>query len=141
MWVVLGGSVLLGLVLGFLLTKCKRVGAAAAGAWGGFLLGIELNLLWSGESLAVNIACAATAVILAVVFFHHVVILSTSLSGSYLFVRGISICVAGTIQSEGVGSLTQWITKWQNSQITMWFYICLASIFLLWCLTALFQYR
>jgi len=41
-WVVLGGSVLLGLLVGCLFVKVIKLGAFAVAAWGGFSLGLLL---------------------------------------------------------------------------------------------------
>ena len=73
-----------------------------AGACGGFLLGIEFNLLLQSPTAfwTINITCAVTVAILAIIFFHHLVILSTSFIGSYFFVRGITVCITGTTESE-----------------------------------------
>ena len=43
-WVVLGGAVLLGLVVGFLFTKLIRLGAFALAGWGGFSIAL---LIWN----------------------------------------------------------------------------------------------
>lgn len=42
-WTVLAGSIVVGLALGFLMTKLQRLGAAILAAWGGFVLGLLLN--------------------------------------------------------------------------------------------------
>ena len=41
-WTVLGGSVFVGLILGFIFQKFAKVGAFALAGWGGFTLGLIL---------------------------------------------------------------------------------------------------
>jgi hypothetical protein len=41
-WTVLGGSVVVGLILGFIFQKFAKVGAFALAGWGGFTLGLIL---------------------------------------------------------------------------------------------------
>lgn len=42
-WTVLGCSIIFGVILGLVMTKLQRVGAAIIAGWGGFVLGILLN--------------------------------------------------------------------------------------------------
>ena len=100
-WAVLGGSAVCGLVLGFFMTKLQRLGAAIIAAIGGYVLGLLLNetVLYLANSdvvfWVVSIGCAAVAAGLVFVAYNHAIILSTSLIGSYLFVRGISLYAGG----------------------------------------------
>jgi len=100
-WTVLACSILIGLLGGFLLYKCQRLGASVIAGWGGFLCGILINTtcLSYAESEAlfwiVNIACALVAAVLAFFFFFTAIILATALSGAYLFIRGISLYAGG----------------------------------------------
>jgi len=43
-WTVLGGSVLVGLIIGFIFAKISKLGAFVLAGWGGFALGL---LLWN----------------------------------------------------------------------------------------------
>lgn len=42
-WTVLGCSIIFGVILGLVMTKLQRAGAAIIAGWGGFVLGIILN--------------------------------------------------------------------------------------------------
>lgn len=100
-WTVLGVSIVGGIAIGFLMTKLQRVGAAIIAAWGGFLLGMILNqaILYLASSdivfWCVCALCAIVAAILVFVAYNHAIILSTSLVGSYFFVRGFSLYIGG----------------------------------------------
>jgi len=100
-WTVLVSSIILGLLGGFLLFKCQKLGAACIAGWGGFMAGLLINttalsyvksewLFWT-----VNISCALVAAGLAFCFFFPAIIIATSLTGSYFFVRGISLYAGG----------------------------------------------
>lgn len=96
-WLMLALSLIIGLVVGFLMTKLQRVGAALLAAWGGFMAGLLLNetVLYLFKSnwvfWLVCVGCAVVAAALVFVAYNHVIILSTSLVGSYFFIRGISM--------------------------------------------------
>jgi hypothetical protein len=119
------------------------LGAAFAGAWGGFLLGIEFNLtvMWTGESSAlfwtINVTFCVLAAILGFIFFYHVVILSTSLCGSYLFVRGITLCAGAESYTSELRVVTL-LTKGNLGQIDPLIYVCAGIVLVLWGLTAFF---
>lgn len=96
-WYVLGGSAVAGLLIGLLLAKFVKVGAAVLAGWGGFAAGLVLNevviaqlklewLFWVSM-----VACVLVAVILTFFIFDHVIILSTVAVGSYGMMRGISM--------------------------------------------------
>jgi hypothetical protein len=140
-WVVLGCSILIGLLGGFLLYKCQRLGAAVIGGWGGFLLGVVFytTVLWAVTSEVafwiISITCALIAAGLSFVFYFHAVILSTSFVGSYFFVRGISL-YAGGYPNEW--ALIEMIKSGAISHISYWFYLYLFFIIVLTVLTAIF---
>jgi hypothetical protein len=100
-WAVLGGAFVVGSVLGLACTRFARVGATLIAIWGGFIVGLIINesVLYLLEgSLVFWVVCASCAAVLGVLVFvtyNHAVILSTSLIGSYLFVRGISLYAGG----------------------------------------------
>jgi hypothetical protein len=100
-WVVLISSIILGLAGGFLLFKCQRLGGACIAGWGGFMGGLLLNTTCfsyaQSEALfwIINIACALVAAGLAIVFFFPAIILATSFTGAYFFIRGISLYAGG----------------------------------------------
>lgn len=101
-WAVLGGSLVAAVALGLLMTKFARIGAVFLAAWGGFMLGMLVN-----ETVLIDIlpqsyyfwiCCAAGASACAFtvfVWYNHAVIWSSSLVGSYLIVRGVSLYLGG----------------------------------------------
>ena len=143
-WTVLGCSLLLGVILGLVMTKFQRAGAAILGAWGGFVLGLILNesvLFLVGSQWVFWLVCVGCAIVCAVVVFityNHAIILATSLIGSYFFVRGISF-YAGGFPSEFVI-----IKEIKNGIITtqpwsVWVY--LAGIIVSTVICAVVQYK
>lgn len=102
-WTVLGGSAVVGLIVGYFMTRqsMQRIGAAILAAWGGFIVGLILNesVLYLTDSTAVfwcvAIGCAIAAAIFAFVAYNHALILSTALIGSYSIVRGASLYIGG----------------------------------------------
>jgi hypothetical protein len=96
-WYFLAVGALLGLVLGFLLAKYVKIGAAVLAGWGGFAAGLMLNesilfkfevewLFWVSM-----VVCVVGAAVLAFVIFDHAMIISTSILGAFFLVRGISV--------------------------------------------------
>jgi len=104
-WTVIAGSVLLGLVVGFIFMKVSKLGAFVLAAWGGFCLGLLIwnSFLYLATTSNVlfwcfTVACALIVGILALVWFDHVVILASALAGAYIFIAAIGV-VAGRYQS------------------------------------------
>lgn len=143
-WVVLGGSVLLGLIIGTLFVKIVKLGAFCLGGWGGFSLGLLLwnSFLYFVESqvgfwcftLGIGLICA----ILALFFFDHILIHATALSGSYLAIIGIGL-VAGHYQNPF--TIAEEMQKGTIDHIDPIFYAYLAGNVVLYLLGAVFQYR
>jgi len=100
-WVVLIISLLVGSVVGILLAKVSRAGVAVLAGWGGLCLGLIMYsaFLYKSQSEAVfwvtiiGFACLFAA--LSFFIFDLIIIASTSLIGSYSFVRGISLYAGG----------------------------------------------
>ena len=42
-WLVLACSVIIGVIVGILMTRMQRIGAAILAGWGGFMLGLLIN--------------------------------------------------------------------------------------------------
>ena len=99
-WVVLGCSALLGCLTGFFFLKLAKLGAFCIGAWGGFTLGLLIYnsflyfahsqwALW-GTAVGLAVLCGVASLFL----YDHVLILSTSLAGSFMVIYAIGL-VAG----------------------------------------------
>lgn len=143
-WTVIGCSLILGVVLGLVMTKLQRLGAAIIAGWGGFMLGLVLNeaVLYLLENTyvfwCVCIGCALVAAVLVFVAYNHAIILATSLVGSYFFVRGISLYAGGwpneylILKQIKAGVITS--EPWT-------FYVYLASILVATIICAVVQYR
>ena len=100
-WVLMGVSILLGIVAAYLFYTFKRVFYAVIGATTGFILGqiiytfvlryIELNpivVYWSTVFLSVILG-----LLVGILLVKHLVIISTSIIGSYLIIRGGSFVI------------------------------------------------
>ena len=104
-WYFLGGGVAGGLVVGILMAKFVKIGAAILGGWGGFALGLILNesLLWhfylSWLFWTANIVCIVVAAVATYKLFEPAIIVATSVIGSYFLIRGVS-CYLGHYYNE-----------------------------------------
>lgn len=101
-WVVLGSSLLVGLLIGFILMKISKLGAFFLAGWGGFCLGLLIwntflyltttnNALFWTFTIGVAFICG----ILALIFFDHAVINASAMAGSFMVVAGIGIVAGG----------------------------------------------
>lgn len=101
-WVVIACSAIVGLIVGFIFMKISKLGAFVLAGWGGFCLGLLiwnsfLYLATTSNALfwCFTIACGLIVGILALVWFDHVIILTSAMAGSYVFVQGIGIVAGG----------------------------------------------
>lgn len=99
MWVVLAGSGLVGILVGWLFTKLLRFGGAVLAGFGGFMLGMLLNEMWLyqyGHDWIFWTVCIGLAVICCVVgfiVFEPAIIISTAFVGSYFVARGVGCLI------------------------------------------------
>jgi hypothetical protein len=144
-WVVLGGSILVGLLLGCLFVKIIKLGAFVIAAWGGFALGLllyeALPLYKIDSQVFFWCFCVGIALIcgvLAVCLFDHVLILTTAFGGAYLMVAGIGL-VAGHFQNPFTI-----VTERFNGQVVSidpWFYAYMAGVLVMTILGSMLQYK
>lgn len=86
-----------GLIVGYLMTKVVKFGAACVGGWGGFVVGLMLNetVMYRFEYVwvfwATNVVAILVCALLTFKVFDHVFIFATSVMGSYFLARGISV--------------------------------------------------
>lgn len=101
----MAGGAVAGIIVGLLLAYCVKVGAAVLAAWGGFALGLLLNttIMYRFEYVWIfwttNGVCMVVCAVLSFYTFEKVMIITTSLLGSYGLVRGVS-CYAGHYYNE-----------------------------------------
>lgn len=95
-WTVIGCSVLVGLLVGYIFMKISKLGAFVLAGWGGFCLGLLIwnSFLYLATSSDVlfwlfNVGVGVIMGILALIFFDHIIILMSALAGAYVFVAGI----------------------------------------------------
>lgn len=143
-WAVLGGSVLGGLILGFILAKFVKVGAFVLAAWGGYAVGLLLynSFLYKMNSdvgmWCVTIGIALLFGVLSVFLYDHILIHSTAILGSFMFVYGIGL-VAGNYQNPF--TIATLIQNGQLSSIDPIFYAYMAGNLVLYALGCFVQYR
>jgi hypothetical protein len=101
MFLLLFSSASVGAVIGYFMTKVIKVGVCVIGCWTGVLIAILIN---SFISIVLQVAFILYVLIvifvalfgwLAYRYFNYVLIFSTSILGSYFFVRGISLIFGG----------------------------------------------
>ena len=101
-WLVLGLSLLVGLIVGFIVMKISKLGAAILAFVGGYcgalliwntFLYLTTNEEWLFWTFTIGIAVICA--ILALVLFDHVVIISSALFGSWLCMAGIGVMAGG----------------------------------------------
>ena len=94
-------SIVIGVFVGFILTKMLRVGAAIMGAIGGLFAGLTLAGLlffWTDSAIPFYVLSTIGVIAMAVLSLRHydnIVIIGTSMLGSYCFVRGFSLFIGG----------------------------------------------
>lgn len=100
-WTVLGVSIVLGLLGGWLMMKLEKPAAAILAGWGGFMIGMLLNesILFLASKVwlfwTVNVVCALIGAVLGFLLFEYSVCFGTAFIGSYLTMRGISLMAGG----------------------------------------------
>jgi hypothetical protein len=143
-WVVLAGSVILGLIVGCCLIKLSKIGAFVLAAWGGFSLALLIynSFMYKMDSTAGfwcwTIGLALVCGILSLFFFDHILICSTALLGSFMAIYGIGL-VAGHYQNPF--TIATLLKNHELTSIDPIFYAYLAGNLVLFVLGAGFQYR
>ena len=102
-WVVFAVCFIFGCLVGLILAKLSKLGVGIIAGWGGFCLGLILynSFMYKldGDKRIVfwifNISMAIIAGVLSIFLFDHAIIISTSIVGSYAFIRGISLYAGG----------------------------------------------
>ena len=133
-WLIFSLSILIGLVVGFLFTKTERLYSVLISACAGFLIGVLLDesvlyllgsqiLFWS-----VNVGFAVLFGALALWWFDIALILSTSLIGSFLTARGVSLLAGGWTNEF---TLINQIKSGGVQHMEPWFYAYLSGILVL----------
>jgi Domain of unknown function (DUF4203) len=100
-WLIVALSILVGLVIGFILTKTERLYSVFMSACAGFIAGALIDdavlylvssniLFWS-----VNVGLSVLFAAMALGWFDVSLILATSLIGSFLTARGVSLFAGG----------------------------------------------
>lgn len=143
-WLILSLSAILGCLIGFLMVKGIRFGAAILCGCGGFMLGILINEMWlyiyGSQALfwCVSIAIALICAGLAFVIFEYAVMGMTSFLGAYFMCRGLSMLVGGFPPAF---ELVQMVEDGAISTIDPVFYGYLAGILVLTILGFIVQFK
>ena len=102
-WVIFSVCLVIGCFVGLILAKLIRIGVAVLAGFGGYCLGLILYNAFmykadNGKRIVFwifTISCGVITGVLNLFLFNHAVILATSVAGSYLFIRGISMYAGG----------------------------------------------
>ena len=99
-WFTFIMAVVCGLVMGYLCAKFERLGAAAITGWGGYICSLFLNAAIHNQdsvilSWSITIGFVLLCGISTLCYLNESIILSTSMVGSYFFIRGISFYANG----------------------------------------------
>jgi hypothetical protein len=145
-WAVLGGSVFVGLILGFVFQKFPKVGAFALAGWGGFTLGMILytSFMYNviGGSLAgywaFMVGMTLVCGVLAIFLYDHIMIQATALFGSFIFCYGIGM-VAGHYPNPF--TIQEMIKNGTLGSIDPIYYAYLGGNILMYVLGLVVQYR
>lgn len=133
-WTVLAVCLILGVGIGFLLVKSRKVGIAIMAGWGGATLGFILTTTFVVESTAaywgIIVACAIVAAFFAFKTEKLVIMLATALLGAYLSIRGISMYAGGFPNESALhAELQAGVITWDTFPKT--YYAYFAGIFVL----------
>ncbi|CAI2369987.1 unnamed protein product [Moneuplotes crassus] len=100
-WLILSISVVLGGIVGFFASKLVRIGVIVLGFWAGVGIGLLLNNLVFYHINHVSVVWILMGVfgltlsVLSFFWYNYIVIICTSILGSYFFVRGIALMAGG----------------------------------------------
>jgi hypothetical protein len=147
-WILFSFAIVLGVALGYIAVKASKFGIFMIGAWFGTIISLILYnaVLYKIHSNPAELVLLITlgvlglgGGILSLLFYKHVVIMATSLSGSYLMVRSISL-VIGSFPNEI--RLVQQIQNQDYSFSVSWpFYVYMNVIFIFTIIAACIQYK
>ena len=133
-WVILGACAIVGGVVGYVLMKTRKFGIAVLSAWGGVLIGLLLTSMILVESRVtyylIILGCAIVTFGFAIKFEKIVIMLMTSLTGSYMIIRGISLYAGGfPSEAEISQEIASGVLDWDPFPKT--FYAYLAGVIVL----------
>jgi len=144
-YAVLAGSIIAGLILGWVLTKFQKVGAFALAAWGGFSIGLIVYNAFaykiSGEPwmfYLTVIGCAAALGLLTLVLFDHILIQATAVTGAFMVPYGIGL-VAGSYPNPF--TIAELIKNGQLDNIDPLYYAYMGGTLVLYLVGIIVQYR
>jgi len=143
-WTMLGVSVALGLVAGFLSVKLEKFAAAILAGWGGFLLGVMVSetVLWLAGAAwlmwVINIAFALVFAILGYIFVDHAIVFATSFIGAYMMMKGIGIMAGGF---PNIYVLVNMIEEGAIDSIDPAFYGYMAGVVVMTVICSVFQWK
>jgi Domain of unknown function (DUF4203) len=143
-WVVLGSSVLAGLLLGWIFVKITRLGVFCLAAWGGYAVSLLIYnaFLYKMDSEAgfwcFTIGVALVFGILGLCFFDHILIHATAILGSFMAVYGIGL-VAGRYTNPF--TIVELIKHDQIEHVDPMFYAYMAGNLVMYALGCVYQYR
>ena len=145
-WIVFGVCCLVGIFVGLLLAYLARFGTAVLTAWGGVCLALMLytTVVYKIDN-DTRVAFWVFIILMGLIFgllgfflFNHALIISTSIIGSYLFVRGISM-YAGHFPNEQL--ILERISNGLMADFDNYFFIYLGGFVVMTLGCIVFQYK
>ena len=145
-WIIIGICGFLSIFVGLALAYFSHIGAAVAAGWGGVVLGLILyntfvyKIDTNGQVVfwIFIVLMGGIFAVLAFYVFWHVIILATSLAGSYSVMRGISIYAGGF---PGELEIIDLIKSGKYTSMPGTFYAYMAGFLVLAALFAVWQYK
>ena len=133
-------SIAVGVFVGFILQKMLKIGAAIIGAIGGFLIGFTLhNVLfyWTQSEImlmTLSILGALAMAILSLKQYDNIVMIGTSMMGSYCFVRGFTLLIGDDTLNESTI-----IDRIETGDISTEFYLYVAVFLIVFAMGSVYQ--
>jgi hypothetical protein len=133
-------SIAVGVFVGFILQKMLKIGAAIIGAIGGFLIGFTLhNVLfyWTHSEImlmTLSILGALAMAILSLKQYDNIVMIGTSMMGSYCFVRGFTLLIGDDTLNESTI-----IDRIEAGDIETEFYLYVAVFLIVFAMGSVYQ--
>ena len=140
-WFKIFVSILMGIFIGFILTKMQYIAAAVIGGLIGSILGVGVYQLISWDNFEFLVFCTLLFVILMAIltfkFYDHIIIIFTAIVGIYAFVRGWSL-IFGKFPNEYKTLKT--ISEGEEVEVLWQYWVYLGAIILGWILACVFQF-
>lgn len=149
-WLIIGISVLIGIIVGYLISFYKKVPVMILGGFLGFLLGtvlyqVFLKYIKSNPLVVYWVTLVSCVILLAIIgyfFYDHVMILGSGFIGAYAIIRGLSFMIGKYPDERQIMDLMDQ-GEWQQVQelMTWQVYVYLAAFLIIGFAGSYIQYK